>query len=196
MAESAVPSVSLPVVLASASPRRRELLGALVGEFEAISTDVDEAFLDEGPAECAERLALAKARRGLKSRPGSLVIGGDTVVWLPGVGFLGKPEDEDDAVRILLQLAGREHSVFTGVALAWPGGERSFVEESRVRFRSFDEATARAYVRTGEPMDKAGAYGFQGEGRNLVESVTGSETNVIGLPMERLAEELAAIRLG
>lgn len=193
MTESAVPSERLPFVLASASPRRRELLRGLVPEFEAISPDVDETPETELPVACAERLAILKARRGLEMRPGSLVLGGDTVVWLEGAGMLGKPTDEADAVRILMTLSGKEHSVFTGVALVWPGGERSFVVESRVRFRAFSEDEAMAFVATGEPMDKAGAYGYQGAGRALVEAVEGSETNVIGLPMERLVEELAAL---
>ncbi len=196
MAESAVPTRTLPVVLASASPRRRELLRHLVADFESVTPDVDEAALEESPAECAERLALCKARKGLTMRPGSLVIGGDTVVWLPGLGFLGKPLDEEEAVRALMALSGKEHSVFTGVALVWPEGERSFVVESRVTFRDFDESVAWAFVATGEAMDKAGAYSYQGAGANLVAGVVGSESNVIGLPLERLREVLGEIRSG
>jgi septum formation protein len=191
--ESSVPKPELPTVLASASPRRRQLLASLVAEFEAVAPDVPEDD-DLGGAEAtASGLAVRKARRGLEMRPGSLVLGGDTVVELPGHGLLGKPQDAADAVRTLLLLAGRAHTVVTGVALAWPGGERSFAVASEVRFHPFGEAEAQAYVATGEPMDKAGAYGYQGEGRKLVAGVRGSESNVVGLPLEALREALEGL---
>lgn len=196
MAQSAVPSLPWPVVLASGSPRRQQLLARLVPQFEVLPTNVDEGGTWDGPATAAVELALRKARWAAARRPDCIVLGGDTVVWLPGTGFLDKPADTEDAVRILLRLQGQTHTVATGIALVWPGGERSFAEESQVTFRPFDEAVARAYVATGEPMDKAGAYGFQAGGRALVASVEGSESNVVGLPLERLAQELERLATG
>lgn len=190
MAQSAVPRLPWPLVLASGSPRRRELLARLAPEFEVLVTGEPEEGEWPGPAEAALALARRKAEAGFSARPGCLVLGGDTVVWLPGHGMLGKPEDEEDAVRILLRLQGRAHSVFTGVWLAYPGGAEGFVEETVVEFRPFGEEEARAYVATGEPMDKAGAYGYQAAGRSLVARVQGSESNVVGLPLERLAKAL------
>jgi septum formation protein len=196
MAQSAVPSLPWPVVLASGSPRRKALLAGLVPQFEVLPTHVDEGGVWAEPTAAALELALRKARWAAERRPDALVLGGDTVVWLEGTGFLDKPTDPDDAVRTLMALQGRTHTVATGVALVWPGGERAFVEESRVTFHPFGEDSARDYVATGEPMDKAGAYGLQAGGRALVAHVEGSESTVVGLPLERLALELGLLATG
>ena len=187
-----------PIVLASSSPRRRRLLRELGVAFSVRVPDVDERPLSgERPGPHVRRLALAKARavaRGLA--PGCAaqwVVGADTVVALGGT-ILGKPRDAANAARMLSLLSGRTHDVFTGVALvpAVGGRARVAVVRSRVTMKPFDAATIRRYVAGGEPLDKAGAYAVQGRGRQLVASVGGSLTNVIGLPLERLGRLLAS----
>lgn len=176
-----------PLVLASGSPRRRQLLEQLRLRFEVDVAEVDESAVPgESAAAVARRLALAKARAVAERRPGALVVGGDTVVTLHDA-VLGKPTDERDAVDMLLRLQGQEHRVETGVAVVAPGGRHaSDVVGADVRFRRFDRALAEAYVATGEPMDKAGAYGIQGLGAVLVESIEGDYFAVMGLPLSRL----------
>ena len=182
-----------PTVLASASPRRFELLGRLVREFEIDTADLDEeAFVVPDPVVTAERLALAKALAVSERQPGKLVIGGDTVVELEGRQF-AKPVSLDDAVDMLLALSGHAHRVISAVALVWPGGSRVFSETARVRFRVISRAEARAYVETGEPMDKAGGYAIQGGAAPFVTSLEGEMETVIGLPVTRLAAELRAL---
>jgi septum formation protein len=186
-----------PVVLASGSPRRRELLADLVPDFEVLVSDVDEEPLPgEEPARLAERLALEKARAVSRQRPSCLVIGGDTVVAVRDREWqmLAKPQDDEDAVRMLKALSGRTHVVVTGLALVWPDGERSLSVETEVEFLSIPEKEIRAYVATGEPMDKAGAYAIQGGAAGWVTGLRGSKTNVIGLPMEALELELARLK--
>ena len=174
-----------PLILASQSPRRAELLGRLGLNFEVVPAGVDEEFLDhEMPAEHAERLAREKAFTVARSRSDALVVGSDTIVVL-GNDVLGKPRDKGEAVEMLLRLAGREHEVFTGVAVA--NGERveSGLERVRVQFRKLDRSACKEYVATGEPMDKAGAYGIQGFGSALVERIDGDYFAVMGLPVVR-----------
>lgn len=176
------------LVLASRSPRRSELLQRLGVEFEVIAADVDESYIDhEMPADHAERLAREKAWEVAHDRPDALVIGSDTIVVLRN-DVLGKPRDEADAVRMLGRLSGRDHEVHTGVAVAHDGRIESTVERVRVHFRDLDEGEARAYVATGEPLDKAGAYGIQGYGSALVERVEGDYFAVMGLPVVRTLE--------
>jgi septum formation protein len=185
-----------PVVLASASPRRQELLRRIVPAFEVDPADVDEdALTVADPFETAESLARAKARRVAERHPGALVIGGDTVVAVPGDGWLqlSKPRDEEDALRILQRLQGRSHVVATGISLQAPGVDRTFHERTTVVFREVSEDEIRRYIATGEPMDKAGAYGAQGMAATFVDHLEGSRDNVIGLPVERLEQELRAI---
>ncbi len=187
-----------PVVLASASPRRQELLRTLIAEFTVVPADLDEDALTTGdPFETAQRLSREKALSVADRHPESLVIGGDTVVALPletGWTQLTKPVDVPDAIAILSQLSGRTHHVITGVCLRWPGGISSFTEKSLVTFRSLTVPEMEAYIATGEPMDKAGAYGLQGGAKGFVERIEGSVSNVIGLPMERLGEALKSLR--
>ncbi|HWV58515.1 MAG TPA: nucleoside triphosphate pyrophosphatase [Longimicrobiales bacterium] len=178
-----------PLVLASRSPRRVELLRMLGLTFETIPSNVDESVRPGETAKAhVERLAREKASSVARRRPDALVIGSDTVVVLDEE-VLGQPRDEEEAVDMLLRLAGREHRVETGVAVAAPGGDiRSAVETVRVRFRAFDRRTATEYVATGEPLDKAGAYGIQGYGSTIVESIEGDFFAVMGLPIVRMME--------
>ncbi len=182
-----------PVVLASASPRRRELLAGLISEFEVLAAEVDEDALTlPDPWRTAQNLAMAKARRVATQRPNALVIGGDTVVALPSIeessewDQLGKPADADAAAEMLRRLSGRSHAVITGVALVWPKGRQVFAETSHVTFRDLGEAELLAYAKSGEPLDKAGGYAIQGGAAGFVVSVEGSTTNVVGLPMDAL----------
>jgi nucleoside triphosphate pyrophosphatase len=174
------------LVLASASPRRAQLLSMLGLSFDVVPADLDETLRDgEDPVEFAERLAREKAAAVAEQDAAALVVGSDTVVIVDG-DALGKPVDEADAVDMLLRLQGREHTVATGIAVAHAGALRSAIEQVRVRFRSFDREMARRYARTGEPFDKAGAYGIQGYGATLVERIDGDYFAVMGLPVARL----------
>jgi septum formation protein len=179
------------LVLASSSPRRLQLLQMLGLRPEVRAADIDETYLaGEEPAVHAERLAREKAAAILAREPDALVIGSDTVVALDGE-VLGKPRDEAHAAEMLLRLQGRTHIVATGVAVAAAGGVHSGVERVAVRMRAFDEGTARAYAATGEPLDKAGAYGIQGYGSTLVDGIDGDYYAVMGLPLARTIRLLA-----
>lgn len=186
-----------PVVLASASPRRRELLSRMISEFEILPADLDETvFVNPVPWQTARDSAAAKAAHLAKVRPEALVIGGDTVVAIPirgGYEQLAKPTDARDAERMLTKLSGIQHLVITGVCLIWPGGQRNFEVTSGVTFRKLEPQEIREYADSGESLDKAGAYAVQGKGASFIESIDGSLTNVIGLPLEKLREELQAI---
>jgi septum formation protein len=185
----------MPVVLASASPRRAELLRRILAEFEIVPAEVDEDALgDADPWVAAQRLAREKALTVAGLRPEALVIGGDTIVAVDGLQ-LGKPKDAADARRMLGLLSGREHAVVTGVALRWPAGFAAFTETSKVTFRPLNDIEIAAYVETGEPLDKAGAYAIQGGAMEFVERLEGSLDNVIGLPTERLIETLREVKL-
>ena len=184
------------LVLASASPRRRELLARAGVAFEALPAEIDESPREGEPAEAlvlrlAREKALAVARK-VGPAPPRLVLGSDTVVVLDG-DVLGKPRDAAHAEALLARLAGRTHTVLTGVAVAASDGAalESFVAASRVTMRTASADEIRRYDATGEPLDKAGAYALQGEGRSFVLAVEGSETNVIGLPLD---ETLALLR--
>ena len=180
------------LVLASQSPRRAELLRMLGLRFEVAPADIDETYLaGEEPGAHAERLAREKAQVVAAAAPDAIVVGSDTVVVLDGV-VLGKPRDTEDAVRMLLALQGRTHEVATGAALVAAGETHSVVERVRVHFRGFDERTARAYAATGEPLDKAGAYGIQGFGATLVDRIEGDFFAVMGFPIARFMDLLEA----
>ena len=155
-----------------------------------VTSDVDEEALTvSDPFETAERLAEAKARAVANLRPDALVIGGDTVVALDGEQF-AKPKHAADAKRMLRNLSGRTHVVATGISLVSPGGVQTFHDKTYVTFRDLSDEEIEAYVATGEPMDKAGAYAIQGGAAGFVTKREGSESNVIGLPLERLREHL------
>jgi septum formation protein len=173
------------VVLASASPRRLALLRRLGIEPVVRPADVDETPRPgEAPADLAVRLATAKAR-AIAVDPAELVVAADTVVAV-GTRLLGKPTDRDDARRMLVELAGQDHHVVTGVAVRLGTALHAEVETTRVRFRPLDHREIEWYLATGEPDDKAGGYGLQGAGAALVEEIQGSDTNVIGLPLTLL----------
>ena len=176
------------VVLASASPRRRELL-ALVGiEHDVRPTNIDESYLPgETPREHAERLAREKA--GALEIPDAVTIGSDTIVVVDG-DVLGKPRDRDHAHAMLRRLSGRSHVVMTGVAVRWQGQILSGLEEVGVTFRMLTDDDIERYVATGEPMDKAGAYGIQGYGATIVERVDGDYFAVMGLALNLLVRLL------
>jgi septum formation protein len=189
-------STAAPLLLASASPRRRELLGRAGVAFEVSPADIDESARDgESPEQLAARLARDKAlhvARRSGADPPRWVLGADTIVVLEGLVY-GKPADAEDAARILGALRGRTHRVVTAVALARSDGAalREIRVESRVTLRAASDPEIRAYVATGEPLDKAGAYAVQGFGGRLVERIEGSLSNVIGLPLD---ETLALLR--
>ncbi|ATB27153.1 Maf family protein [Melittangium boletus] len=178
------------LVLASASPRRRELLGQLGLAFEVSAADIDETpRAGETAGAYVLRLAQEKARTVATRRPGTWVLAADTTVALEDT-LLGKPHDAAEARRMLGLLSGRTHEVHTGVALAGPGAEHATVVRTRVTFRSLSPEEITWYAATGEPLDKAGSYAIQGKGGFLVASVEGSPTNVIGLPLGETLELL------
>jgi septum formation protein len=186
------------LILASASPRRRDLLAACGIPFEIIPSMIDEHPLrDEQAAAYVRRLALAKAESVAQHHTEAVVLGADTTVTIDGL-ILAKPQSLDDARQMLHRLCGREHEILTGVAvvagkMAGRVGDRSAqaMVASRVLMRHFTAATIEWYIATGEPVDKAGAYAVQGLGGALVEWIEGSYTNAVGLP---LAETLALLR--
>jgi len=172
------------LILASGSPRRRVLLRRAGFVFDVVTPDVREDRRDgESPQEMVERLAVDKARAVI-TNGSAVVLAADTTVALDGEP-LGKPLDAADAVAMLIRLSSRDHEVITGLCLASGGRvlERS-VARSAVTFSEVDISAAEAYVATGEPLDKAGAYAIQGLGRRFVSGIEGSFTNVMGLPME------------
>ncbi|GAB4325473.1 MAG: Maf family protein [Dehalococcoidia bacterium] len=185
------------VVLASASPRRRELLRALVDEFAVVPADVEEVLKGD-PVDEAVRLAEEKARIVAQGHPETVVIGSDTVVFDDRRAY-GKPGDEDDAAAMLRDLSGREHRVVTAVAVARPGGKvASAVSVATVRLRALGEDEVRAYVASGIPLDKAGAYAIQHDEFPVVAAMEGCYCTVVGLPLwalRRLLED-AGIRCG
>lgn len=187
-----------PVVLASASPRRQMLLQELVPSFTVDPADVNEDALTLPDAwQTAQRLAREKALVVAERHPEALVIAGDTVVAVEEGDHtvqLAKPTDPSDACRMLATLSGRAHLVITGVALRWPKGLDVFTEAATVTFRRLTTEEITAYVATGEPMDKAGAYGLQGGAKEFVESIRGEWSTVVGLPTARLAEALRDVR--
>jgi septum formation protein len=177
------------LVLASSSPRRRELLSSLGISFEVKGADIDESVRpEESPPAYVERLAREKAAAVAARFPGALVLAADTSVVLDEQ-ILGKPTDVADAERMLAALSGRGHSVLTGVAVAGPL-ERSRVIGTEVRFRQLAAREIAWYARTGEPMDKAGAYAIQGIAGAFISEIRGSPTNVVGLPLWETVELL------
>lgn len=182
------------VVLASQSPRRRELLSLVGISHEVQPADIDETpWPDEMPVPHAERLAKAKAHVIAMREPDAVVIAADTIVVIDGA-ILGKPADAADARTMLRRLSGRTHEVYTAVAVAMGAHVASDVVRVQVRFRALDDETIARYVDTGEPMDKAGAYGIQGYGATIVEHIEGDYFAVMGLPLTTVVD--LAARLG
>ncbi len=198
------------MILASQSPRRRQLLEELGYSLTIVPADIDETpSPDETPVQLVERLSREKAEatrraaaeEGLED-PDGLLVAADTIVWDDSGNALGKPSDADDARRMLGKLSGRAHHVSTGCCLMelGPDGEAaatvSFVETTDVEFWPLSEAQINAYVATGEPMDKAGAYGIQGRGRVLVREIRGDYFSVVGLPVSRLVRTIEGLGRG
>ncbi|HJG36369.1 Maf family protein [Enorma phocaeensis] len=186
------------MILASQSPRRISLMREAGFDVRVIPADIDESMLEnETPAALVERLARLKATYAAHkdAEPGELVVAADTVVALDGT-VLGKPVDEQDAERMLARLSGKTHEVATGVCIARggiPNTAESFVSTTRVTFYPLTESEIRAYVATGEPMDKAGSYGIQGiRGRLLVKGIKGDFYTVVGLPIAQVVRRLRA----
>lgn len=187
------------LILASASPRRRELLSQLAIPFTVVPADIDErVFPGEDPVAYVRRVALAKARQVAGQFPQALVLGADSIVVLEQQ-ILGKPRDTAEARRMLLSLSGRQHVVLTGLALVQEEHHVAFgdIVRTAVRFRPLAPETIDYYIATGEPMDKAGAYAIQGAGAAFVEARDGCYTNVVGLPLRRTAAllQLAGLRV-
>lgn len=182
------------MILASQSPRRIELMREAGFDTRVIPANIDETALpDEGPFDLVERLARAKAAAVAKehAEEGEPVVAADTIVALNGE-LLGKPADEPDARRMLHALSGKTHQVATGVCIVRDGNAESFVDITDVTFYELSHDEIDAYVTTGEPMDKAGAYGIQGQhGRMLVEKIDGDFYNVVGLPIAKVVRALS-----
>lgn len=198
----------MKIVLASASPRRRELLTQIGLTFEIMVSDVEEKVTTTVPAQVVQELSRQKAEAVLAlleaeddrmsndgEKPESealLVIGADTIVACDGM-ILGKPKDEADAVRMLKQLAGRSHEVYTGVTFAYKGENReiySFYEATTVYFAPMTDEEIQTYVNTKDPLDKAGSYGIQGFCARYITGIEGDYNNVVGLPVGRVYQEL------
>lgn len=177
------------IILASKSPRRKELLSIITTEFEVRSAEADET-LPKGISPADAVCYLSKIKAEPLNNGEDIVIGADTVVALDGL-ILGKPCDDDDAKRMLSMLSGREHSVFTGVTVLKGEKRSTFYCETKVRFYPLSEKDIDDYIATGECSDKAGAYGIQGFGSLLVEKIDGDYFNVVGLPVSRLYRELS-----
>jgi septum formation protein len=197
------------IVLASASPRRQELLRCAGIQFVVQPADINETPLaGEAPRDCAERLARGKALAVFRARPRDYVLGADTIVVIDDA-ILGKPRDADDAARMLRLLSGRTHAVITGVCVVGPGasgqgsvasngGALSASETTLVTFCELSDEEIRDYVGTGEPMDKAGAYGIQGIASRWIPRIEGEYSNVVGLPVAlvyRMLRERGALKV-
>ena len=179
----------MKIILASKSPRRRELLGKIVSDFEIIVADVDETTENIHPRDAVKILAERKGRAVADLQADALVISSDTLVELSGEP-LGKPKSKEDAHRMLRTLSGKTHHVHTGVAVHYEGKMLSAVDSAAVTFREISDREIDDYIETGEPMDKAGAYGIQGGAALFCERMVGDYYNVMGLPVCRLGQVL------
>ena len=178
------------LILASASPRRADLLRAAGIPFEIFPVDIDERFREgEKPEDAVARLAEAKANAASASHPDALVLGADTTVVIRGQA-LAKPANADDAARMLKLLSGRTHEVLTGVCVSFGARRLMHVEPTRVRMAHMSDAEIAWYVSTGEPFDKAGGYAVQGMASRFIEGIDGSYSNVVGLPVSSVYELL------
>ncbi len=187
------------IILASASPRRRDLLSLTGFDFTVIPADCEEVVGSGSAGETVESLARQKAewvaeKEKKNYSSDTLVIGADTVVSASGV-ILGKPKDENEAFSMLRSLSGREHEVYTGVSLISMDGQvnECFSVCTKVKFYELSDSEINEYIATKEPLDKAGAYGIQGRGGLLVESISGDYNNVVGLPLAAVVRRLRAI---
>ena len=189
--------LSKSFILASASPRRRELLRSLGLKFSIIPADVNEEYLDgESPREHVRRLSLNKAMAIAQKNPDAWVLGADTIVVIDGL-ILGKPKNKKQAREMLERLSDRQHNVFTGFTLAHNANKvyKTKVIQSAVKFKKISEEEMEWYVSCDEPYDKAGGYAVQGKGAYFIKSIRGSYTNVIGLPLGEVMEELKNLKV-
>lgn len=178
------------LILASGSPRRREIWQQVGLEFSVIPSSKEEVITKQDPSEAVMELALMKAEDiAGQTENGCLVVGADTVVAKDGE-ILGKPEDEEDAARMLRLLSGGRHQVCTGVACILGGQKKVFCEETSVEFYDLSEKEIKEYITTGEPMDKAGAYGIQGRAAGFIRGIQGDYYNVVGFPIARFLQLL------
>ena len=180
----------MQVILASKSPRRQELLKEIFPEFDVLPQDVDETINENDPRKMVEELSLKKLNDLDKVYKDALIISSDTIVWLNGKVY-GKPHTIENAIKTLKALSGSTHYVYTGVCVAYKGERHVFVDESRIRFRDVKDDEIKAYVYEKMPLDKAGAYGIQ-DG-DMVQDYEGSYSNIMGLPVEKLKDELKKI---
>jgi len=181
------------LVLASASPRRKELLEQIGFDFEIVPSGIEENITSNKPGEIVKELSFCKAMDVVKNSgitfTDKVCIGADTIVCLDDQ-ILGKPTDTEDAIRMLTSLQGRKHNVYTGVTLIISETSVSFYEKTEVTMYPMSQEEIRYYVGTGEPMDKAGAYGIQGKCAIYIKEICGDYNNVVGLPVARLYQEL------
>lgn len=183
-----------PLILGSASPRRKDLLHSAGIEFNIHPATCDEPRpeKDQLPEDYARKMAELKAKNVAGNHPGSYVLGSDTIVVRDN-DILGKPVNREEAFGMVKSLCGRSHKVVSACAVICPDGKtESFCVSTKVEFIEYDEKAIQAYIATGEPDDKAGAYAIQGQGAFLVKSICGSYTNVVGLPLARVIESLVS----
>lgn len=183
-----------PLILASSSPRRKELLQLLQIPFQSMNANVNEDFPKQMKAdEVVKELAFRKASAIARTHSDHWVIGSDTIVVLNDT-ILGKPLDRNDAKRMLTELSGQTHEVYTGVAILFKKNSTVFLEKTKVTFWELSEEDIEQYLDSGEPFDKAGSYGIQGYGSLFVKQIEGDYFSVVGLPVSRLARELKAMQ--
>lgn len=181
------------IILASASPRRKELLSQIGITFEIIKAEKEEHITSSIPTEVVKELSMQKAKEVAAKCDGSIIIGADTIVAMEGQ-ILGKPKDRADAMRMLRLLQGKKHQVITGVTVLLGSTKtRSFAEVTDVSLYPMTDAQIERYIATGEPMDKAGAYGIQGRFAAYVRGIEGDYNNVVGLPIGRLYQEVLSV---
>ena len=178
------------IILASASPRRKEILELADLKFDVMPSDAQEITTKTAPNEVVMELASIKAKDIYKkSEKQSMIVGADTVVAYQGQ-ILGKPTDEADAKRMLTMLSGQTHEVYTGVCIIEDGKTKTFYEETKVTFYEISDEQIDRYIKTGEPMDKAGSYGIQGKAAVFIKGIEGDYYNVVGFPIARFLQEI------
>lgn len=178
------------IILASASPRRKEILELADLKFDIMPSDAQEITTKTAPNEVVMELASIKAKDIYKkSEKQSMIVGADTVVAYQGQ-ILGKPTDEADAKRMLTMLSGQTHEVYTGVCIIEDGKTKTFYEETKVTFYEISDEQIDHYIKTGEPMDKAGSYGIQGKAAVFIKGIEGDYYNVVGFPIARFLQEI------
>lgn len=178
------------IILASASPRRKEILELADMKFDVMPSDAQEITTKTAPNEVVMELASIKAKDIYKkSEKQSMIVGADTVVAYQGQ-ILGKPTDEADAKRMLTMLSGQTHEVYTGVCIIEDGKTKTFYEETKVTFYEISDEQIDHYIKTGEPMDKAGSYGIQGKAAVFIKGIEGDYYNVVGFPIARFLQEI------